>query len=95
MKQYLITAFLLARVSIVHAAGIGTLETAFNNFGDIFFNYIAPIMAICLTGYNLIQIIGSNGTTGYKNFCGALIVSALLANLQDICSYFLGWTFDF
>lgn len=95
MKQLVMTAFLLARVNIVHAAGVGTLETAFNNFGDIFFNYIAPILAICLTGYGLIQVIGSNGTTGYRNFCGALIVSAILANLQDIFTYFFGWTFDF
>lgn len=95
MKQLVITAFLLARVNIVHAAGVSGVETAFNNFGDILFSYIFPIFAICLTAYGLIQVIGSNGTTGYKQFCGALILSAILANLQDIFSYFFGWTFDF
>lgn len=95
MKQYLFTALLLARVNVAHAAGVSSIENAFNNFGDILFSYVFPIFCLCLTAYSLIQMIGSNGTTGYKLFCGALILSCIVAYLTDVFGYFFGWSFDF
>lgn len=94
MKKFLILTAMILKNNIALAAGTSGLENATNNFVGFLLDYICPVISLAIIAWSLVQLYSSNGTSGFKNFCGNLIVAGIIAYLEEILSWLFGWSFS-
>lgn len=94
MKKFLILSAMILKNNIALAAGTSGLENAANNFVGFVLDYICPVFSLAIIAWSLVQLYSSNGTSGFKNFCGNLIVAGIIAYLEEILSWLFGWSFS-
>lgn len=94
MKKFLILSVMILKNNIALAAGTSGLENATNNFVGFLLDYICPVISLAIIAWSLVQLYSSNGTSGFKNFCGNLIVAGIIAYLEEILSWLFGWSFS-